>query len=87
MICKNYTEQEVLREVDVVLEQIEDICKCQKCRQDIIAWALNRLPARYAVTDLGNAWTKIDQQRPQTKAEITVRLLEAVKVVKANTRH
>ncbi|MFH1791751.1 MAG: late competence development ComFB family protein [Candidatus Omnitrophota bacterium] len=84
---RNYMEDAVLGELGGVLENMKDMCKCEKCRQDIVCYALNRLPAKYVSTDLGNAYTKLHQIRVQTKADIAVQLMEGVKIVKDNPRH
>ena len=87
MAYRNYTEDAVIDELVGVLDQLKDNCKCEKCRQDIIAYALNRLPAKYVVTDLGGVYTKLHQFKTQTRADITIQLVEAAKVVKAKPRH
>jgi competence protein ComFB len=87
MAYRNYTEDAVLEELVGVLDQLKDSCKCEKCRQDMLAYALNRLPPKYVVTDLGGVYTKLYQFKAQAKADAAVRLVEAARVVKANPRH
>lgn len=87
MPLKNYMEDVVVGELNSVLEKLDDVCDCQKCREDIVAYALNRLPAKYVVTDLGNIYTKLNQTKAQAQADVVVQLTEAAKVVKANPRH
>jgi competence protein ComFB len=53
----------------------------------MLAYALNRLPPKYVVTDLGGVYTKLYQFKAQAKADATVLLVEAARVVKANPRH
>lgn len=87
MPYKNYMEDAVLDEFNGVLGQLGDICKCQRCKEDMIAWALNRMPVKYVTTDLGNVYTKFHQLKLQSRADIIVQLTEAARVVKENPRH
>lgn len=87
MAYKNYMEEAVVSELNGALEQLTDVCKCEKCREDMAAYALNRLPPKYVVTFLGNVYTKLNQLKAQTMADIIVRLMEAAKVVSGKPRH
>ncbi len=87
MVFKNYMEEAVIEEMNGVLEQLKDECRCQKCREDMAAWALNRLPPRYVVTKFGSVYTKINQLKAQTRADVVVQLMGAAKVVKGKPRH
>ncbi len=87
MAYRNYMEDAVVEELNSVLAQLKKACKCERCREDIAAYTLNRLPARYVVTELGNVYTKWNQLKAQTKADITVQLMEAAKAVGAKPRH
>ncbi|NQT89982.1 MAG: late competence development ComFB family protein [Candidatus Omnitrophica bacterium] len=87
MAYKNYMEDAVIDELIGVLEQLKEACACERCREDIVTYALNRLPAKYVATDLGNVYTKLHQVKAQAKTDIVVRLMEAAKVVKENPRH
>ena len=82
----NYMEHAVVDELKDILNQI-DICKCERCQEDMVAWTLNRLPARYVVTDIGKAYTKLNQLKAQSKTDITVMLMGAAEVVRAKPRH
>lgn len=87
MPYKNYMEDAVMSELGDVIKQIKGACKCERCREDMVAWALNRLSPKYVVTDIGHIYTKINQLRAQVRADITVQLMEAAKIVKAKPRH
>jgi len=87
MSLKNYMEDAVVTELNSVLEKLDGACDCEKCREDIVAYSLNRLSPKYVVTDLGNVYTKLNQLQAQSQADIVVKLLEAAKVVKAKPRH
>ena len=87
MAYKNYMEDAVIEELNGVLDQLKGVCKCEKCREDMVAWALNQLHSKYVVTDLGHVYTKLNQLKTQAKADIVVQLMDAAKMVKANPRH
>ena len=87
MAYRNYMEEVVVEELNGVLKQLKKACKCERCREDMVAYALNRLAPKYITTDLGNAYTKMNQLRAQTQADITVKLMEAAKIIKKKPRH
>ncbi|MFA4888828.1 MAG: late competence development ComFB family protein [Candidatus Omnitrophota bacterium] len=87
MAFKNYMEDAAVEELTTLLEQSDDICKCEMCREDMVAYALNRLPAKYVATELGNVYTNLNQLKAQSRADIIVQLMEAAKVVKEKPRH
>lgn len=78
---------------DVVRENLEyvlakyDCCKCAKCREDMIACALNMLPARYVQYQSGEAMSRFTLSRGQEKAEIITAIVKAVDQVSPNPRH
>ena len=49
-VMVNITEEIVLRRVDKVIESM-NFCKCDSCKMDIIAIALNQLSPQYVVCD------------------------------------
>ncbi len=87
MAFRNYMEEAVIEELSGVLEQLEGACKCERCRENMVTYALNRLPAKYASTLLGDIYTKLHQVKAQSRTDITVKLMEAARVVKAHPRH
>ncbi|MBU1086424.1 MAG: late competence development ComFB family protein [Candidatus Omnitrophica bacterium] len=85
MELKNYMEIVVEDAVDKELARLnEDWTKSHKCKLDIMAMILNRLPARYIVTDKGRIMTKITETEVQFQADILRELVRAVKQVKKN---
>jgi competence protein ComFB len=72
---------------DLISKQDENTCKCDRCRMDIIALALNSLPPKYVVTTIGNAVTNVSLNSSQGKANITMAICKAIEVVKGKPRH
>jgi competence protein ComFB len=77
--------------VDTTIEEIlahrDDVCKCDRCKMDIKALALNHLPPKYVVTDKGYVYTKVNELVNQFKADITVAVTNALKIIRDNPRH
>lgn len=87
MEFRNYIEELVLEELTVLLEKRKGICKCERCRLDIAALALNNLPPRYVVTDIGRAHTKLESVKTQFKIDVIKELTKAIAKVKKRPRH
>ena len=90
-MLKNYTEVAVAEMLPRVLEEYRKqnpgVCDCERCREDIMAIALNRLPPRYVVTDEGTIYTKVIFDQIGGRAEVTAAILQGIKVVSAHPRH
>lgn len=87
LTLKNYMEDCVWELLDTVLEQDAEACKCEICRYDIAALALNELPPRYAVREKGALYTKVSMLETQYRADIYSALTRALMKVKQNPRH
>lgn len=79
----NLTEYVVLDRLDTALDTL-NCCKCDKCRRDAIAIALNSLPAHYIVTEPDRILGLMSRQ--DSNAAI-VAIMQAVEVVAAHPRH
>lgn len=62
-------------------------CRCDVCRNDIIAYALNQLPAKYVATREGEVYSKTYILRSQHMTDIIAALTKAAKVVNEHPRH
>lgn len=66
----NLMEETVLNKIDQLLPGT-DYCKCEHCRMDMAAYALNRLPAQYVQSMKGKCcigshpirWRRISKSR------------------------
>lgn len=83
---KNYMEELVGKKTDSVLK-LMNICKCEKCRLDIIALALNDLPAKYVVTDKGELYTKVRELEQQFEVDVEAAIAKAAVFVGNNPKH
>ena len=87
-ILKNFSETEVSNRLDAVLNGYDNICKCEKCKLDIQALALNSLSTKYTVSEQGkiytNAFAEINKQEI---TDVTTAIVRAIEIVSANPRH
>ncbi len=87
MLLRNYMEEVVDGTLEEILSRRDDICTCERCMQDIKALALNHLPPKYVVTDKGYIYTKVNELESQFKADVTVAVTNALKIIRKNPRH
>ena len=87
MELKNQMEELVLEQLDSVLAQYTDCCKCEHCRQDIAIIALNHLPPKYVSSQKGCVFAKVDAMAMDAKIEIVGQIAKAVEIVKRNPHH
>ena len=83
----NYMEDVAGFVIDDMLGNTEGICRCSKCRLDILAIALNKLPSKYVVTEKGRVYAKITELELQLKADMVKELTKAMGVVKKRPQH
>lgn len=84
---RNVIEAMVQREYEDLLPEVTGACTCAQCREDVLVYALNRLPPRYVATRTGEVLSKVTLDAEQGRADIAVALLEAFRVVGASPRH
>ncbi|GEA18084.1 MAG: competence protein ComFB [Moorella sp. (in: firmicutes)] len=87
LFLKNYMEDCVWELLDQVLDQEPQACRCDTCRLDIVALALNQLPPRYAVREKGAIYSKLAMLEAQHRADIYRALTQAIMKVKEAPRH
>ncbi len=83
---KNYMEELVVKKTDDILK-LMSICKCEKCKLDIMALALNDLPAKYVVTDMGELYTKLRELEQQFEVDVEMAIIKASIFVGKNPKH
>lgn len=83
---KNYMEELVIQKTDSILK-LMNICKCEKCKLDIVALALNDLPAKYIVTDTGELYTKLRELEQQFEVDVEAAIAKAAIFVGNHPKH
>ena len=85
---KNYSENEVTKLLDMILMKYDDICKCEKCKLDIKALALNSLSTKYTVSEQGELYTSaLAEVNKQQTIDVTTAITKAIEIVSANPKH
>lgn len=88
MKVKNYMESLVWTQLEQVLDVYrEPVCRCDRCKNDIAALALNFLPPRYVATDRGETFTKIKSLETQFAVDVIRAISMAVVIVTRQPRH
>lgn len=87
MTIENIVEKLVWDNMDTVIDQKPGMCRCEICRSDIAAYALNKLPPHYVSTVKGSAITRAQFIENQNYLDLIIILTEAVEKVSANPRH
>lgn len=72
--------------LDKLLENSKG-CKCEKCKNDMMAIALNNLKPYYVTTQMGEIMTKIKNMEQQNEANIVVEVTKAIKKVHKSPKH
>lgn len=86
MELKNFMEEAVKDVIDNVLKDL-DVCKCDKCKLDIMALTLNNLPPKYYDTEKGEVYTKVNELKRQFEVDIISQITKAAFYVNQHKRH
>lgn len=79
----NLMETMVLRKLDDAVRKF-NCCGCDRCRRDVVAYALNRLPPRYVVADVRHM---AQMEEYVEDKQIMAAVIKAVLQVRSNPRH
>lgn len=82
----NYMEEVVSKKTDEILK-LMNICKCDKCKLDIMALALNELPSKYVVSEQGQLYAKLSELEQQFDIDIETSIIKAAVFVSKNPKH
>ncbi len=83
----NIVEQLVWDHLDEIMAAKPECCRCEKCRADCAAIALNHLQPKYVVTQKGETFAKAEYLERQLYLQVVVALTEAVEKVSAFPMH
>ncbi|MDR1665217.1 MAG: late competence development ComFB family protein [Clostridiales bacterium] len=83
---KNYMEDCVADIMPSVLAEM-NVCRCERCRMDIMAYVLNKLPPKYVVTRKGHLYTKLAAIASQFDVDIITAITQAATIVSSRPRH
>ncbi len=83
---KNYMEDLVADMLPAVLNRL-NVCQCERCRMDIMAYVLNKMPPKYVVTRKGHLYTKLSSFQQQFEVDIIAAITTGAAIVSAHPRH
>jgi competence protein ComFB len=83
---KNVTEELVTRALRELLPSVPELCDCDVCRDDVLVYALNRLPPHYTSTLKGEVVSKLEMEAGQGSIDVTVVLLDGMRRVADSPR-
>ena len=83
---KNYMEDIVGAKLDQLLPKL-GVCPCERCKLDIYAYVLNKMPPKYVVTRKGTIYAKLNLLQSQFDVDIITHVTQAANMVKADPRH
>lgn len=84
-ILYNITENLVLKKLDATLRKM-NCCRCDRCKQDIVAIALNNLKPMYIVATMDEIEQRI-HNLGDIGGKVTTEVIKAVLTVRKNPRH
>lgn len=86
-MVKNYMEKIVEDMLPDILRSYVEICKCEKCINDIKCITLNNLKPAYFDSGMGSVFLKVDELKIQYKTDIITQVTKAIEIVSKNVRH
>jgi hypothetical protein len=82
----NIMEHHVSEAYDRLKHTMRGFIDSAEHREDVIVFALNRLPSRYVVTEAGKTVAEAGMEEAQQRTAIDVKVLEALKQVARSPR-
>lgn len=82
-VLVNIMEYLVIERLDAVFAKF-NCCKCDKCKKDVAAIALNKLPPKYVVTDPDQIPELVAKQNG---TDASAALIQGILKVRAHPRH
>jgi len=86
IVPKNIMEDLVEWKLNELLRSAA-MCCCERCRADVKALALNKLPPRYVVSVSGDVYSHFDAMNVQTQVNITAAIAAAIRIVRESPHH
>ncbi|RKL64239.1 competence protein ComFB [Thermoanaerobacteraceae bacterium SP2] len=87
MKLKNYMEDVVFYFLPTVLKDIDGICKCEDCVNDIAALTLNKLKPHYVSSEKGEIYSRLEEMYTQFRVDVIAAIMESIQQVSKNPRH
>jgi competence protein ComFB len=85
-VIKNLVEDHVTASYETLRPHFPAFCGCDLCREDVLTFALNRIPPRYVSRREGSVVTEVNLEKEQSRAAIEVVVMEALRKISVAPR-
>jgi competence protein ComFB len=85
-VIKNLVEDHVTAAYETLRPHFPAFCGCDLCREDVLTFALNRVPPRYVSRREGSVVTEVNLEKEQSRAAIEVVVMEALRKISVAPR-
>jgi competence protein ComFB len=85
-VIRNLVEDHVQAAYDTLRPHFPAFCGCEVCREDVLTYALNRVPPRYVSGREGAVVTEVSLEKEQSRAAIEVIVMEALRKISVAPR-
>jgi competence protein ComFB len=85
-VIKNLVEDHVMAAYATLRPHFPAFCGCDLCRDDVMTFALNRIPPRYVSRREGAVVTEVSLEKEQSRAAIEVVVMEALRKISVAPR-
>lgn len=79
--------EELVKQNVLMMVEYMNMCSCNKCVSDACALVLNQMPPLYVTTRQGELFTKVHQAARDQHIDLTVKVVQALQMVKESPRH
>lgn len=86
MLVNAYDEIVKMRAKQFIAKE-EGMCQCEKCFLDVCAIVFNRGYTNFVTTRKGRLIAQLDESAVANQVELTVTIMDAIKIVKASPVH
>ena len=80
-MIKNLVEDHVMAAYDTLRPLFPAYCGCDLCRDDVLTFALNRVPPRYTSRREGSVVTEVNLEKDQSRAAIDVAMMDGLRKI------
>ncbi|HEY9900590.1 MAG TPA: late competence development ComFB family protein [Pantanalinema sp.] len=87
MKLHNVMEDQVEAALAELIVRSPDACACDRCRVDMMAFALNNLPPRYIVDESGAMNGYLEATAASLRADVEYCVSWAIQMISARPRH
>ena len=85
-MIKNLVEDHVTAAYQTLRPHFPAFCGCDLCREDVLTFALNRIPPRYVSRREGSVVTEVALEKEQSRAAIEVVVMEGLRKISVAPR-